>query len=150
MLCLDLFIFICQGTILILFVTLNDIENHAYLSTCFACFMLIYGGCQIFVPYFMYLSMINICPMFIYVSTIKKIPVFFTSYSSNNKYLFSGLFYISMTNIYLVFFVYNYQGLIFCFSFYFSCINVKYLSYPSILLNNVFVCSYQWYIYVLC
>jgi hypothetical protein len=56
MLCLDLFIFICEGTILILFVTLNDIENHAYLSTCFACFMLIYGGCQIFVPYFMYLS----------------------------------------------------------------------------------------------
>jgi hypothetical protein len=83
---------------------------------------------KIFVPYsFVYL--------FIYQQQMFCTFVFFIFI--NNKYLFNNLSYVWMINIYLVYFTYNYQGLIYIFlSFSYLCINVKHLSYISITKKN--------------
>jgi hypothetical protein len=106
-----------------------------------SCIFLDFVGKYVFHIFFLFINDKYLCHihlfiyLFIYQQQMFCTFVFFIFI--NNKYLFNNLSYVSMTNIYLVYFTYNYQGLIYIFlSFSYLCINVKHLSYISITKKN--------------
>jgi hypothetical protein len=58
----------CIRRLAVILVIVNKFMSRIFLY---------YDGKYIFVPYFLYSSMISICPVFIYASTINVCPAFF-------------------------------------------------------------------------